>query len=231
MLIPFRRYYISSAALRKAEPRYNVNDYLYSWVIHNITLVEEYVEQVPPVIPCHFELTAFENLFRFADIENLQNIQGIIVHVFPSRERSLDSTTRDLVVINQEKRPMLLTLWNEFEASEGAQLANTIANNNIIIAMRVKVTTFNYLYLTTRLASCLLVNPPTPQATVLRYGQNQQKIAQLIEEASYKDSTKLLPLPKNNDIISVENAVSILKNVKTVWIRGNTSLAAEQRSF
>ena len=41
------------------------------------------------------------------------------------------------------KRPMLLTLWNEFEANEGAQLANTIANNNIIIAMRVKVTTFN----------------------------------------------------------------------------------------
>ena len=41
------------------------------------------------------------------------------------------------------KRPMLLTPWNEFEANEGAQLANTIANNNIIIVMRVKVTTFN----------------------------------------------------------------------------------------
>ncbi|XP_071911901.1 replication protein A 70 kDa DNA-binding subunit B-like isoform X2 [Coffea arabica] len=129
--------------------------------------------------------------------------------------------------------PMLLTLWNEFEANEGAQLANTIANNNIIIVMRVKVTTFNYLSLTTRLASCLLVNPPTSQATVLRqwYDQNRQQIAQLIEEGSYKDSTKLLPPPKNNDIISIENAVSMLKNVKTAWIRGNTSFAAEQRSF
>ncbi|XP_071906006.1 replication protein A 70 kDa DNA-binding subunit B-like [Coffea arabica] len=214
MLMPFRRYYISSAALQKAEPRY------------------KYVEQVPPVIPCHFELTAFENLFKFADTENLQNIQGIVMHAFPLREQGLDSTTRDLVVINQEKRPMLLILWNEFEANEGAQLANTIANN-IIIAMRVKVTTFNYLSLTTRLASCLLMNPSTSEATVLRqwYDQNRQQIAQLIEEGSYKDSTKLLPPPKNNDIISVENAVSMLKNVKTAWIRENTSLAAEQRSF
>ncbi|XP_071925647.1 replication protein A 70 kDa DNA-binding subunit B-like [Coffea arabica] len=128
---------------------------------------------------------------------------------------------------------MLLTLWNEFEANKEAQLANTIANNNIIIAMKVKVTTFNYLSLTTRLASCLLVNPPTPQATVLRqwYDQNRQEIAQLIEETSYKDSTKLLPPAKNDDIISVDNAVSMLKNVKTAWIRGNISLIAEQRSF
>ena len=44
----------------------------------------------------------------------------------------------------------------------------------------------------------------------------KQEIAQLIEEASYKDSTKLLPLPKNNDIISVENAMRILKSVNTI---------------
>ena len=73
MLMPFRRYYISSAALRKAESRYKVSDYPYSWVIHNRTLVEEYVVQVPPAIPCHFELTESENLFRFADTENLQS--------------------------------------------------------------------------------------------------------------------------------------------------------------
>ncbi|XP_071927790.1 replication protein A 70 kDa DNA-binding subunit B-like [Coffea arabica] len=61
ILMPFSIYYISSAALRKAESRYKVSDYPYSWVIHNRTLVEEYVEQVLPVIPCHFELTAFAN--------------------------------------------------------------------------------------------------------------------------------------------------------------------------
>lgn len=95
--------------------------------------------------------------------------------------------------------------------------------------MRVKVTTFNSLSLTTRLASCLLVNLPTPQTTALRqwYDQNQHEIAQLIEESSYKNSTKLQPPPKNNDIISIGNAMSILKNVKTAWIRGNASLPPE----
>ncbi|GFP92107.1 hypothetical protein PHJA_001354800 [Phtheirospermum japonicum] len=73
MLMPFKRYYISSATLRKVDPRYKVSDYEYSWVIHNRTLVEEHVEQVPPTLPCHFELQEFQKLFRFADTENLQS--------------------------------------------------------------------------------------------------------------------------------------------------------------
>ncbi|GFP80418.1 hypothetical protein PHJA_000185200 [Phtheirospermum japonicum] len=73
MLMPFKRYYISSGTLRKVDPRYKVSDYEYSWVIHNRTLVEEHVEQVPPTLPCHFELQEFQKLFRFADTENLQS--------------------------------------------------------------------------------------------------------------------------------------------------------------
>ena len=37
---------------------------------------------------------------------------------------------------------MALTLWNEFKQNEGTLLANTIASGNVLIAMRLKVTTF-----------------------------------------------------------------------------------------
>lgn len=102
MLLPFRRYYISSASLRKSDLKYRVSDYPHSWVIHNRTLIEEYAEQAPPPIPCHIDLTEFKNLFRFADTENLQNVMAVVVHAFPPKEQGLDSTTRDFVLINEE---------------------------------------------------------------------------------------------------------------------------------
>lgn len=37
---------------------------------------------------------------------------------------------------------MSLIMWNEFEQNEGTLLANTIANGNVLIAMRVKVNHF-----------------------------------------------------------------------------------------
>ena len=38
---------------------------------------------------------------------------------------------------------MLLTLWNEFAKDDGSKIASNIASAPMIIAMRIKVTTFN----------------------------------------------------------------------------------------
>ena len=38
---------------------------------------------------------------------------------------------------------MLMTLWNEFEHDEGSKIADMISTAPLIIALRVKVTTFN----------------------------------------------------------------------------------------
>ncbi|CDP01396.1 unnamed protein product [Coffea canephora] len=73
LLQPFKRYYITGGTVKKQDAKYKVSDYHFSWVIHNKTLVEEYVEPNPPMLPCTFEFTKFENLFRFADTENVQS--------------------------------------------------------------------------------------------------------------------------------------------------------------
>nr|XP_027076920.1 replication protein A 70 kDa DNA-binding subunit B-like [Coffea arabica] len=235
LLQPFKRYYITGGTVKKQDAKYKISDYHFSWVIHNKTLVEEYVEPNPPMLPCTFEFTKFEDLFRFADTENVQSLQAIVITAFATKEQNNGSTTRDFIVMNEEKKPMLLTLWNEFEQNQGTQLANSIGNANVIIGMKLKITTFNYLSLTTKLGSGLLINPPTSEANALKewYNANKEKeeIGELIKQMAYKDSSKLLPPSSTNEMISVANALNTLKDVKTAWITGKTSLTPGQQKF
>ena len=46
-----------------------------------------------------------------------------------------------------------------------------------------------------------------------RYNANKEEIVELIQQMAYKDSSKLLPPPSANDMISVANALNTLKDV------------------
>ncbi|CAA0819352.1 Unknown protein, partial [Striga hermonthica] len=141
LLMPFKRYYVSNAAVKVVLPMYKIGSYPYSWTIKSKTPVEEIAEPIPPMLPCPIELTNFKHLFKYAETEIVQNVMGVVVHVFPLKAGK--NQTRDIVIVNEEKICMLLTLWSDYCLHEGSQLANTMASCNVIVAMRVKVTTFN----------------------------------------------------------------------------------------
>ena len=75
LLQPLKRHYISSAVVKKQDPKYRVGDYQLSWVIHNKCLIEEYVELNVPILSCSFEFTRYRDLFRFTDTEKAQSKQ------------------------------------------------------------------------------------------------------------------------------------------------------------
>ncbi|XP_071931758.1 replication protein A 70 kDa DNA-binding subunit D-like isoform X1 [Coffea arabica] len=93
LLQPFKRYYITSGTVKKQDAKYKVSDYQFSWVIHNKTLVEEYVKPNPPMIPCTFEFAKFEDLFRFADMENVQSENNL-----DNRKNQFDPWTTKILV-------------------------------------------------------------------------------------------------------------------------------------
>ncbi|CAA0811066.1 Unknown protein, partial [Striga hermonthica] len=68
-----------------------------------------------------------------------------IVHAFPVKTLGKKNTVRDLAIVNEEEKPLLLTLWNQFETEDdvGQNMANTVASGNIVLSMRTKVSTFN----------------------------------------------------------------------------------------
>lgn len=73
LLCPFKRYYISNTTLSFTDPFSGVTECEFSWILNNIMLVEEAVENLVPVLPRTFELAKFASLFRYADTENLQS--------------------------------------------------------------------------------------------------------------------------------------------------------------
>ncbi|CAA0811538.1 Unknown protein, partial [Striga hermonthica] len=95
-------------------------------------------------------------------------VQGVVVHAFGLKNIGIDMVNRDIVLVNQEMVQMILTLWNTFGEDEGSQLAQTINAGNVVVSMRVKVTSFHGLSLSTRAASSILINPPTPATANLK---------------------------------------------------------------
>ncbi|XP_071902115.1 uncharacterized protein [Coffea arabica] len=70
-LQPYQRYYVSNAIVAPADPTYRVGSYESSWILNYKTLIENYAEPVPPMLPCVFELTNFSDLHKYADSDNL----------------------------------------------------------------------------------------------------------------------------------------------------------------
>lgn len=61
-----------------------------------------------------------------------------------------------------------MTLWNEFEAVEGAAVVADISQNPVLICIRLIVTADNYLSLSSQSSSVILVSPDVQEAVNLR---------------------------------------------------------------
>lgn len=145
LLTQYKRYYISNAMVIQYEPKYRISSYPYSWILNNKTLVEEFMEPVPMALDCQLEFTDFSNLHKFADTETLLNIKAIVLCCYPIKDQGPGfASKRDIVIVNQEKTLMLLTLWSPFAEKEGDTLANMVTSAPIMFGMRLRVTAFNF---------------------------------------------------------------------------------------
>ncbi|XP_071937211.1 replication protein A 70 kDa DNA-binding subunit B-like [Coffea arabica] len=226
-LQPYQRYYVSNAIVVPADPTYRVGTYECSWILNYKTLIENYAEPVPPMLPCIFELTNFSDLHKYADSDNLCNIRGFVIHAFPIKQPDPASISRDIIIVNEEKKLMLMTLWNEFEHDEGSKIADMISTAPLIIALRVKVTTFNTLSFTTRYSSGILISPPLPDDLSLRqwFSLNKEEIRNLLDAKTYNDANCLLPPPNEEDIKAISNFQASFPVQKAAWVQGTVKLA------
>ncbi|GJU82437.1 hypothetical protein Tco_1284802 [Tanacetum coccineum] len=96
-------------------------------------------------------------------------------------------------------------LWNHFDKNEGNTLAGKIGSGVMIFSMRLKVTTFNCLSLSTRGSSRFMIDPPVTH----EYNANKAELEELLN----KNSDILLPYPKDENIISLSTPVASLRTV------------------
>ncbi|KAL0391014.1 UNVERIFIED_CONTAM: hypothetical protein Scaly_0458500 [Sesamum calycinum] len=78
------------------------------------------------------------------------------------------STIQEFVVVNDEKKPMILTLWNEVISTEGASILAAADKMPIIVATRLHVTDYNGISLSARGFANIIVNPSYSETQSLR---------------------------------------------------------------
>ncbi|KAL7603866.1 hypothetical protein Lser_V15G17117 [Lactuca serriola] len=207
----YNRYYISNADLLNTKEQFLVSAYPYSWAITGRTLIKRHPDSVPPTLLCQFQFTPFSKLYKHAETDNCQDIKGIVIECFDTQileDREKPTKKRDIVVVNQEKKPMIVTLWNGYADEEGSNLQNTIRTAPIIYGLKLKVTTFNGVSLTMRNSFGIMINPPSTQDQELRnwYNENKSEVSKLLEQKAYKNTDLLLPYPEEEDVISIAEA-------------------------
>ncbi|XP_023749786.1 replication protein A 70 kDa DNA-binding subunit B-like [Lactuca sativa] len=219
---PYNRYQISNANLRLMEPRFQLDSYEFSWTLSRQTLIEPIEEQTPPPLSCQFHFTPFSELYKYADEENYLNVRGVVIKCLPIqhvKKGSKTSSKRDVIIVNEEKKLLILTLWNPIDEIEGNALdkiTNTGLYWALVFAMRVKVTTFYGIF---------------ESLSNIIYTINKAEIKVLLQNETYKDTEILLPPPENKDILPIGRAIIRMKNGKPTWIKGNLNLLQQDRSF
>ncbi|XP_073300070.1 replication protein A 70 kDa DNA-binding subunit B-like [Primulina huaijiensis] len=125
-----------------------------------------------------------------ADVTHRQiNLLCSVIHVFPPRfvERA-KRNLQDFVVINEERRAFILTLWEDFLQTKAPYLAKNVHNMPIILGMRLSVNIFYGLSIGTTPSSIIPFDPPTPQVEDLRlwFKANREYADTVISQKLYE---------------------------------------------
>ncbi|CDP07275.1 unnamed protein product [Coffea canephora] len=145
------------------------------------------------------------------------DVMGIVVHAFPARDVYMEGTMRhgrDYVIVDHSKRPILLTLWKDFESIKGCVIDEAMPTMPIIIAMRVRVLTENYISLSTQPSSIILVAPDGLEARELDCWceRNVSELVHMIfDNKSYADPAILLPPVRAPTLIAISSVASFTR--------------------
>ncbi|KAK0601330.1 hypothetical protein LWI29_023227 [Acer saccharum] len=97
-------------------------------------------------VPLTFKFVPFANLDTHKDGATQVDIIAIAIDMQPAhqiRTKQGPSTIQELIVINKELKPMVLTMWNQFVDNEAAHIFQLIKTRPIIIAAHLKVVSYN----------------------------------------------------------------------------------------
>ncbi|XP_062103571.1 uncharacterized protein LOC133814653 [Humulus lupulus] len=144
-LITFNKYYISNVQVKESKAQYRVVDNQYEWVISRQTLLEEVEDNIMHTMT-YYNFTPFRDLPRHMDQMTSIDLLAVAIILNPKKQvyiRNNLQEIQEIILVNQEEKPILLTCWDQFATVDYAAIEDIISTKPIILAMRVKVTSFN----------------------------------------------------------------------------------------
>ncbi|KAL2944562.1 Replication protein A 70 kDa DNA-binding subunit B [Bienertia sinuspersici] len=211
--------------------KHRIVNHPYQWIISTRTLVSQIPESEENLIAAPFSLVPFCELEKYMDSASQVDIVAATIVSFPLKTLKSGTTFQEVLLIDQELKPKILTLWNEFASNEGEKINQIIQAQPIILGMRLKVVSFNGITLATRSSSTFLINIATPETNALQeLLQNEEKIQSVTNNSRVPYTTPMKD-PNVADVIQISILLADDKNASSWWIKASTSITNYNKKF
>ncbi|KAL3830985.1 hypothetical protein ACJIZ3_019787 [Penstemon smallii] len=216
-------YLISNAKVGPLDERYNRYGHPYQWTIGGrtpIKLVEDDVITLAAIKPT---FASISQLQKSTSHDELIDVLVIVIGKGPKRNvtgKVKDNIVHDFGVINEDKKPITLSLWNSIAESEGKLIDQASESMPVIKATAL------------RLSSFYVLDPEIAEAQNLKNwrANNTKFIADVVAEKKYLVHDDSFNMTSEKDIMSLGDVVST-KNVEKFLVRVGVVIADSVQNF
>lgn len=234
----FNSYYVSNAAVKLLQEKYRITpqSWQWQWTITASTLIRDVENNNEDNNAPTYHFVPFNEFSDHLGNETSSiDILAAVVQIKPPKTITTENgttTAQEIVLINEELMPIVLTLWGQFVTNEGEILQAIAQSFPTLIAVRLKVSSFRGQSLSTKPTSAFVLNPNFKAAHQLHNWciQNEGVIRTLPSPLETHVRNITTPSPKVDKIISISN-ISSSPNAKMYWVKATMSITSLDQSF
>ncbi|KAG4155190.1 hypothetical protein ERO13_D03G096700v2 [Gossypium hirsutum] len=238
-------YYISRGTLKVANKQFKTVQNDYEMTLNENSVVEEASNEETFIPETKFNFVPIEQLGPYVNGRELVDIIGVIQSVNPvsNIKRRIDNENipkRDLIVADETKKTVVVSLWNELANNVGQELFDNADKYPIVAIKSLKVGDFQGVSLSTLGKSSVMINPDIPEAKKLRSwydsegkGSSMASIGLGLSPSSktgarsmYTDRVSLTHITSNPSLgdekpafFSIKAFVSLIRPEQAMWYR------------
>nr|KJB19416.1 hypothetical protein B456_003G101500 [Gossypium raimondii] len=166
-------YYISRGTLKVANKQFKTVQNDYEMTLNENSVVEEASNEETFIPETKFNFVPIDQLGPYVNGRELVDIIGVVQSVNPvsNIKRRIDNENipkRDLIVADETKKTVVVSLWNELANNVGQELFDNADKSPIVAIKSLKVGDFQGVSLSTLGKSSVMINPDIPEAKKLR---------------------------------------------------------------
>ncbi|KAJ6340024.1 hypothetical protein OIU77_007883 [Salix suchowensis] len=238
-------YYISKGTLRVANKQFKTVQNDYEMTLNENSEVEEASDEAACIPETKFKFVPIDQLGPYVNSKDLVDVIGIVQSVSPTmsiRRKSNNETVpkRDIVVADETKKTVVVSLWNELATTVGQELQDIADKSPVVAIKSLKVGDFQGISLSTLGKSIVQVNPVISESKKLRnWYDSEGKETSMASVGSglspstksggrsmYSDRVSLAHITSNPSLgedkpafFSIRAYISFIKPDQSMWYR------------
>ncbi|XP_035551008.1 replication protein A 70 kDa DNA-binding subunit B-like [Juglans regia] len=193
------------------------------WIINSRTIVENIEYEESPLKPPDYNIIPFNQLDIYKDTDAEVDILAIAMMTNAPRQvntsHGMKSLVQDIYVIDSSLKVLRLAMWNKFVHDECSEICNIIMEKPIVLATKIRVSSYNGLSLSSRPTSVFTIEPFLASAISLRAWATENNL--LLEETIAKNLDRPVASTSGSStdpLVKISEIVETLKSIPAMTV-------------